>query len=76
MTFALGLASVFMFEGSLYSDEIYVDLPEVKSDSVIFVIPKKEICIPYVGGSHYVVTKEFVKEWELNCLPKSKTDFK
>ena len=38
MTFALGLASVWMFNG-LNSNEIYVELPKVQSDYVIFVLP-------------------------------------
>lgn len=40
MTFALGLASVFLFNGSLkYSDEIPVNLPKVQSESPLIVIP-------------------------------------
>jgi hypothetical protein len=42
MTFALGLASVFMFNGSLqFSDEIPVNLPKVQSKSVLEVITKE-----------------------------------
>lgn len=38
MTFALGLASVFVFNGSLkFPDEIQVNLPEVESESPIIV---------------------------------------
>ena len=42
MTFALGLASVFAFDGSLkFSDEVYVELPEVQSESVFNIITKR-----------------------------------
>ncbi len=42
MTFALGLASVFMFDGSLKSsNEIPVNLPKVQSESPIIVFPKE-----------------------------------
>lgn len=42
MTFALGLASVFVFNGSLkYSDEVLVNLPKVKSSSVFEIITKE-----------------------------------
>jgi hypothetical protein len=51
-TFAIGLASVFAFNGLLkYSDEIYVDLPKVNSDSIILVYPKCRFEIPPGGGS-------------------------
>ncbi len=40
MTFALGSASVFTLDGLLKSsDEIAVDLPKTKSESVILVQP-------------------------------------
>ena len=45
MTFAIGLASVFVFNGSLkFSDEISVDLPKVQFESslIVFSLPKKE----------------------------------
>ncbi|HXH69954.1 MAG TPA: hypothetical protein VNI60_06350 [Pyrinomonadaceae bacterium] len=42
MTFALGLASVFLSNGSLkYSDEVSVNLPRVKSSSVFEIITKE-----------------------------------
>jgi hypothetical protein len=42
MTFALGLASVFVFNDSLqYSDEVLVNLPQVKSISVFEIITKE-----------------------------------
>jgi hypothetical protein len=40
MTFTLGLASVFLFFGSLKSSgEIDIDLPKVQSDSPIIISP-------------------------------------
>lgn len=45
MTFTLGLASVFVFNGSLkFSDEIPVNLPKVKfeSSTMIFCLPKNQ----------------------------------
>jgi hypothetical protein len=40
MTFALGLASVFVFNGSLQSSsEVFVNLPKVKSESSFIIIP-------------------------------------
>lgn len=69
MTLAFGLASVFMFNGSLKeSDEIKVELPKVQSDPVIFITPKKRICMPFGGGSHGSPSQEFIEEWKLNCL--------
>ena len=54
LTFALGLASVFMIDGSLNnSGEIQVDLPTVHSDSIIVITPKIKKCIPTGGGSHF-----------------------
>lgn len=70
MTFALGLASVFVFNGTLnFTDEIQVKLPETQSDSVIFITPKKSICIyPFAGGHGFPNTKEFIAKWKSNCL--------
>ncbi len=69
MTFALGLASVFFFYGSLKeSDEIKVELPKVQSDSVIFVTPKRRLCMPWAGGSHMPIpSQELINERKLNC---------
>ena len=42
MTFALGLASVFVFKGTVQlSDEIPVDLPQVQSSEVFEIITKE-----------------------------------
>lgn len=41
MTFALGLASVFIMNGSLqFSDEVLVNLPETESGEILIVYPK------------------------------------
>jgi hypothetical protein len=41
MTFALGLASVFVMNGSLqFSDEVQVNLPKTKSGEILIVYPK------------------------------------
>lgn len=64
MTFALGLASVFVYNSSLkYAEEIPVNLPEIESASPIFVFPKEERFIPYCGGSvgekyNYCITSQ------------------
>ncbi len=51
MTFALGLASVFILNGSLeFSDETPVNLPKVKSDSPIIIFSREERFIPDAGG--------------------------
>lgn len=71
MTFALGLASVYLFNGSLnFSDEIRIDLPQVQSDSVIFITPTKRFCFESLAtGSEGVPnTKEFIEEWKSSCL--------
>jgi hypothetical protein len=70
MTFALGLASFHLFNGSLIStDEIQINLPEAQSDSVIFIKPTKSICSnPFISGHGFPNTKEFVEKWKLNCL--------
>ncbi len=72
MTFAFGLSSVYLFYGSLnVSDEIKVELPQVQSETVIFVTPKKRVCMPQTGGSHFTFpSEEFLKEWKANCLKK------
>ena len=52
MTFTLGLASVFAFNGSLkFSDEILVNLPETESGDVVIVFPKCRFEMPFSGGS-------------------------
>lgn len=54
MTFALGLASVFMSNGSLqFSDEISVQLPKTESESenVLIVFPLCRSEMPHSGGS-------------------------
>jgi len=70
MTFALGLASVFVSNDSLeFSDENSIDLPKTKSDSVIFITPRKHICMPFGGGSHSSGPSQgFIEERRLNCL--------
>ncbi len=54
ITFALGLASVFVFNGSLQlSDEVTVQLPktESKSENVLIVFPLCRSEMPRGGGS-------------------------
>ncbi|MDQ6787667.1 MAG: hypothetical protein M3033_12740 [Acidobacteriota bacterium] len=49
MTFAVGLASVFVFNGSLeFSDEVPVVLPKSQSKSPIIIFPTDERCSNYV----------------------------
>jgi hypothetical protein len=51
MTFALGLASVFVFSGTLQnSDETPVDLPKTETAKTLVVFPKYEGEIPYPKG--------------------------
>ena len=51
MTFALGLASVFMLNGSLqFSDEVFVNLPEINNE-IILVHPKLASEIPLEKSS-------------------------
>ncbi len=55
MTFVVGLASVFLFNGTLrYSNEISVDLPEFQSESPIIIFPIEEEFIPYCDGNIFV----------------------
>ena len=52
ITFAFGLASVFVFDGSLkLADEVLVDLPSVQSESPIIVFPRYTKEMPWSGGS-------------------------
>ena len=52
MTFALGLASVFILNGSLqFSDEVPVNLPKTESGDVQIVFPRYENEMPYGGGA-------------------------
>ena len=49
LTSAFGLASVFVFDSSLrISDEIFVELPQVESESLIIISPTDENCNNYV----------------------------
>ncbi len=60
MTFAFGLASVFVFNGSLkLADEVPVGLPSVQSESPIIVFPTDESCNNYVikGRNEWCSTK-------------------
>jgi hypothetical protein len=67
-TFAFGLASVFVFNGSLkYSDEVPVNLPKVKTDNVIVVSPKRSIEIPKIGGV-VACGKKFLNDKEIKEL--------
>jgi hypothetical protein len=51
MTLTLGLASVFMMNGSLQnSNEIFVNLPLVESSSPIIVYPETDKFFPTLGG--------------------------
>jgi len=52
MTFAFGLASVFVFSGSLkLANEVPVDLLNVQSESPIIVFPRYMEEMPWGGGS-------------------------
>lgn len=57
LTCAFGLASVFVLQGSLHSNDIEVDLPKTESESVFVVFPKKKVCMPFPGGSHDTTTQ-------------------
>ena len=56
ITFAFGLAGVFMFNGSLQSsDEISVNLPKTESGEIIVVMPDTSCYLftyNYGGGSN------------------------
>ena len=51
MTFALGLA-VVSFGRHVMESDVAVDLPEIRSDSVMVVTPIRRECMPY-GISHF-----------------------
>lgn len=71
MTLSLGLASVFMINGSLYyPDEIQVNLPQVQSEEVFFIVPKKRICMRLGVGYVVEYSEEVVKEIKAECLEK------
>lgn len=58
LTFALGLASVFVFNGSLKTSiEIYVDVPKTETGEVIVVFPKCRFQMPFSGGSGLALTR-------------------
>lgn len=71
MTFALGLASVFMINGLLDFNEVPVDLPETMFESPIVVLPVEAKDIKLSGGSGcgYLKSDNFQKG---NCC-KTKT---
>lgn len=64
MTFALGLASVFVSNGSLQlSDEIPVNLPETKSENVLIVLPLCRSEMPYsVGGHDWMPPPDWIRK--------------
>ena len=66
MTFAFGLATVFIFQGSLES-EIEIELPQFQSEQVIFIEPVRGVCIISPGG-HGDVSE--IEIWKENCLPE------
>ena len=52
LTFAFGLASVFILNGSLkFSEEVPVNLPKIESEFPIIVLPRELKEMPYSGGS-------------------------
>lgn len=51
LTFALGLASVFVFNGSLkYSDEVPIILPQTETGELVVVFPRYKKEMPKAGG--------------------------
>lgn len=70
MTFAVGLASVFVFNGSLkYSDEVPVNLPKTNSGDAIVVFPRCLYEMPFGGGAGGGSTKNklYVPERITKC---------
>ncbi len=66
MTFALGLASVFIFNGSLkYSDEIPADLPKTQSESSVIVFPRHLEEMPPVSRGRIYPRYEIQKKTKL-----------
>ena len=58
MTFALGLASVFMLNGSLkFSDEVYVNLPRTESGSVLEISASKNMLFSTEGQGCGLINK-------------------
>ena len=50
MTFALGLAGVFTFNGSLkFSNDVYVNIPKTEIGDVIVVFPRCRFQMPSEG---------------------------
>jgi len=63
MTLTLGLASVFLSNGSLKSsDEIPVNLPKVQSESPIIVFPKYSQEMPQTSRGRIYPTYEIRKK--------------
>jgi hypothetical protein len=64
MTFALGLASVFVLNGSLkISEEITVNLPKIESEFPIIVFPRRLKEMPYTGGSPCCDSNNYDNKW-------------
>lgn len=76
MTFAFGLASVFVSNGSLSSsNEVPVILPKTDSGDVIVVFPRCLYEMPFGGGSGGGSTKPeviFPKELNVTRIGKNK----
>lgn len=62
ITFALGLASVFMFDRlSETPDEIKVNLPRIETESAIILYPIKKEFIEIRGGGGGETVEEYTK---------------
>ena len=64
MTFALGLASVFMMNDSFqFSNQVYVNLPKTKSENVLIVFPLCRSEMPYsVGGHDWMPPSDWIRK--------------
>jgi hypothetical protein len=73
MTFALGTACVFVSDPTLKTSEnLELNLPELQTESVIFVTPRPGKCITLAGNSHAgpIEGKDFVDCFENELTEK------
>ena len=80
LTFAFGLASVFMLNNSLqFSDEVPVNLPQTESGEIIVVLPETSCRMFHPGGgggSGAAVNKDYRSKSNKYFIEKGKEEYR
>lgn len=65
MTFAFGLASVYMVDSLQFSDEVPVDLPQIQSIAPLIVYPETDKFFYPGGGGHIYTNNQIQRKTKL-----------